>query len=77
MEEKNGGETEIMVNKIKDKVKKKKVTPTPIMPEFSQMQLRGRERIRRGRLMTPMLARVKRKETMEEFFKKKKKHEKA
>ena len=67
----------MMEDKIRDKIKKKEIPPAPRVPQFSQMQLRGRERIRQGRLATPMLGRVKRKETMEEFFKKKKKHEKA
>jgi len=60
-----------------EKVKKKEIPPTPTLPKFSQMQMRGMERKRMHRPMTPMLARVGRKETLEEFFKKKKKYEKA
>jgi len=62
---------------MKEKVKKKEIPPAPVLQKFSQMQMRGMERIRMHRPPTPMLARVGRKETMEEFFKKKKKYEKA
>jgi len=76
VEEKNGGEIRIMENKMKDQVKKKEIPLAPTLPKFSQRQMRGMERIRMHRPMTPMLTRVRRKEIMEEFFKEKKKHEK-